>query len=62
MFIKLNSGDMLNLFWLDNFYIDKHDDTRIIYVYVNGAKKIETFETNTQASSRYTEIEQKIYG
>ena len=39
MFIKLNSGDMLNLFWLDNFYIDKHDDTRIIYVYVNGAKK-----------------------
>ena len=62
MISKWNSGDMLNLLRLDNLYIDKHDDTRIIYVYVNGAKKIETFETNTEASARYTEIEQKIYG
>lgn len=62
MFIKLNSGDMLNLFWLDNFYIDKHDDTRIIYVYVNGARKEEKFSSNNLAETRFIELQKKIFG
>ncbi len=62
MFIKLNSGDMINLYWLDNFYIDKYDDTKIIYVYVNGARKEEKFSSSNLAETRFVELQKKIFG
>lgn len=60
MFIELNNGQLLNLVWLDDLYIDKHDLKRVIYVYVNGSKKEEVFDNEGEATSRLEEIKTKI--
>lgn len=60
MFIELNNGSLVNIFWLDDIYQDMHDKTRVVYVYVNGAKKVEIFDNEQNAESRVTEIKQQI--
>lgn len=60
MFIKLNNGSLVNIFWLDDIYQDVHDKTRVVYVYVNGAKKVEIFDNEQNAESRVTEIKQQL--
>lgn len=60
MFIELNNGSLVNIFWLDDIYQDAHDKTRVVYVYVNGAKKAEIFDSEQNAESRVTEIKQQI--
>lgn len=60
MFIELNNGSLVNIFWLDDIYQDVHDKTRVVYVYVNGAKKVEIFDNEQNAESRVTEIKQQI--
>ena len=59
-FIELNNGSLVNIFWLDDIYQDMHDKTRVVYVYVNGAKKVEIFDNEQNAESRVTEIKQQI--
>lgn len=60
MFIELNNGSLVNIFWLDDIYQDVHDKTRVVYVYVNGAKKVEIFDNEQNAESRVTEIKQQL--
>lgn len=60
MFIELNNGSLVNIFWLDDIYQDMHDKTRVVYVYVNGAKKVEIFDNEQNAESRVTEIKQQL--
>lgn len=60
MFIELNNGSLVNIFWLDDVYQDVHDKTRVVYIYVNGAKKVEIFDNEQNAESRVTEIKQQI--
>ena len=60
MFIELNNGSLVNIFWLDDIYQDMHDKTRVVYIYVNGAKKVEIFDNEQNAESRVTEIKQQI--
>lgn len=60
MFIELNNGSLVNIFWLDDIYQDVHDKTRVVYIYVNGAKKVEIFDNEQNAESRVTEIKQQI--
>ena len=60
MFIELNDGSLVNIFWLDDIYQDVHDKTRVVYVYVNGAKKVEIFDNEQNAESRVTEIKQQL--
>ena len=44
----------------DDIYQDVHDKTRVVYVYVNGAKKVEIFDNEQNAESRVTEIKQQL--
>ena len=60
MFIELNNGSLVNIFWLDDIYQDAYNKTRVVYVYVNGAKKVEIFDNEQNAESRVTEIKQQI--
>lgn len=60
MFIELNNGSLVNIFWLDDIYQDVHDKARVVYVYVNGAKKVEIFDSEQNAESRVTEIKQQL--
>lgn len=60
MFIELNNGSLVNIFWLDDVYQDVHDKTKVVYVYVNGAKKVEIFDNEQNAESRVTEIKQQL--
>lgn len=60
MFIELNNGSLVNIFWLDDVYQDVHDKTRVVYVYVNGAKKVEIFNNEQNAEAKVTEIKQQL--
>lgn len=60
MFIELNNKQLLNLFWLDDVYQDPHDKTRIIYVMINGSKRIEVENSEEEATSRVTSIRNKL--
>lgn len=60
MFIELNNGSLVNIFWLDDIYQDAYNKTRVVYVYVNGAKKVEIFDDEQNAESRVTEIKQQL--
>lgn len=60
MFIELNNGSLVNIFWLDDIYQDAYNKTRVVYVYVNGAKKVEIFDNEQNAESRVTEIKQQL--
>jgi len=60
MFIELNNGDLVNLYWLDTVTIDNLNKTKLKYIYVNGSYKVEKFNSETEATSRLEEIKAKI--
>ena len=56
MFIELNTGRLLNLFWLDDVYVDIHDKKTVVYKMVNNAPRLEVFETEEEATQRLAEV------
>lgn len=60
MFIELNSGDLVNLYWLDTVIIDSLNKKKVKYIYVNGSCKVETFDTEAEATSRLSEVKSSI--
>lgn len=56
MFILLKSGAMLNLFWLQDCFVGKHDTNIVIFYMVNGAKVIEEYDNDSEAQSRVEEV------
>ena len=56
MFIVLKSGAMLNLFWLQDCFVGKHDKNIVIFYMVNGVKLIEEYDNETQAQARVEEV------
>lgn len=56
MFILLKTGAMLNLFWLQDCFVGKHDKNIVIFYMVNGSKVIEEYETEQEAKNRVDEV------
>lgn len=56
MFILLKTGAMLNLFWLQDCFVGKHDKNIVIFYMVNGSKVIEEYETEQEAKDRVDEV------
>lgn len=56
MFILLQSGAMLNLFWLQDCFVGKHDKNIVIFYMINGAKLIEEYSTEAEAQQRVEDI------
>lgn len=57
MFIKLKDGRKLNLFYLSDCFIGKHDKTVVIFYLVNGVKIIEGYATPEEAEARVKEVD-----
>ena len=56
MFILLQSGAMLNLFWLQDCFVGKHDKNIVIFYMINGTKLIEEYSTASEAQSRVEDV------
>ena len=56
MFILLKSGAMLNLFWLQDCFVGKHDKNIVIFYMINGSKVIEEYDTEQEAKDRVDEV------
>jgi len=56
MFILLKNGAMLNLFWLQDCFVGKHDKNIVIFYMVNGSKVIEEYDTEQEAQNRVEEV------
>ena len=56
MFIILKSGAMLNLFWLQDCFVGKHDKNIVIFYMVNGVKLTEEYDNEAQAQARVEEV------
>lgn len=56
MFILLQSGAMLNLFWLQDCFVGKHDKNIVIFYMINGTKLIEEYSTEAEANQRVEEV------
>lgn len=57
MFIKLKDGRKLNLFYLSDCFIGKHDKTVVIFYLVNGVKIVEGYATPEEAEARVKEVD-----
>ena len=57
MFIKLKDGRKLNLFYLSDCFIGKHDKTVVIFYLVNNVKIIEGYATPEEAEARVKEVD-----
>lgn len=60
MFIELNTGRLLNLFWLDDVYVDIHNKKTVVYKMVNNTPRLEVFETEEEATQRLEEVKTKL--
>lgn len=56
MFIKLKDGRKLNLIYLSDCFVGKHDTTKVIFYLVNGVKIVEGYDTPAEAEARVKEI------
>ena len=56
MFILLQTGAMLNLFWLQDCFQGKHEKNIVIFYMINGSKIIETYNTEQEAKKRVEDI------
>ena len=60
MFLQLKDGALVNIFWLNNVYVDTEDteDTKYIVIYemVNGSKHKEVYDTEAEANTRKDSI------
>lgn len=52
MFIMLKSGEMINLFWLQDCKLDIHDNKVVIYYMINGSMIKEVYETELEANKQ----------
>lgn len=57
MFIKLKDGRKLNLLYLSDCFVGKHDKNIVIFYLVNSTKLIEAYDTDTDAAKRVSEVE-----
>lgn len=57
MFVKLKDGRKLNLYWLSDCFVGKHDKKIVIFYMVNNTKLIEAYDTDTDAAKRVSEVE-----
>ena len=60
MFIELNTGRLLNLFWLDDVYVDIQNKKTVVYKMVNNTPRLEVFETEEEATQRLEEVKTKL--
>lgn len=51
MSIELPNGEMLNLIWVKDCYVDKHNNQRVVIEMVNGVDKVILFENQENAKS-----------
>ena len=56
MFILLKSGAMLNLFWLQDCFVGKHNKNIVIFYMINGVKLTEEYDTEAEANSRVENV------
>jgi len=56
MFILLQSGAMLNLFWLQDCFVGKHNKNVVIFYMINGSKVIEEYDTEEEAQQRVEDM------
>lgn len=56
MFIELKTGSMLNLFWLQDCFVGKHEKNIVIFYMVNGTKIIEKYDSDTEAQTRVEQV------
>lgn len=61
MFILLNTGAMLNLFWLQDCFQGKHDKNIVIFYMINGSKIIEEYATAALAEARVIEVRTAMF-
>ena len=47
---------MLNLFWLQDCFVGKHDTNIVIFYMINGAKVIEEYDSPSEAQNRVEEV------
>ena len=57
MFILLKSGAMLNLFWLQDCFVGKHDNNIVIFYMINGSKVIEEYDSAEEAQKRVEDVQ-----
>lgn len=60
MFDEYQDGSLMNCYFLDDVYQDPHDLTRVIFVRVNGSKKIEIYKSEVEAEQRVSDIKNKL--
>lgn len=60
MFIQLNDGRKLNLIYLSDCFVGKHDTSVVIFYLVNGTKLIEHYETPEEAQARVDEMKEAM--
>lgn len=56
MFIKLKDGRKLNLIYLSDCFIGKHNTNIVIFYLVNGTKLIEGYATSEEAQKRVDDV------
>ncbi len=57
MFIELTTGQLVNIFWLNNVYTE---DTDCVFEMVNGAKYKEHYDNAEDAENRCNTIHSKL--
>lgn len=55
LFIKLKDGRKLNLIYLSDCFVGKHDTTKVIFYLVNGVKIVEEYDSAAEAEARVKE-------
>lgn len=56
MFILLKDETMLNLFWLQDCYQDKHDRKIVVYLMINGTRIKEEYDTEVEAGDEVDKV------
>lgn len=60
MFLKLKDGRKLNLFYLSDCFVGKHDKTIVIFYLVNSTKLLEGYATPKEAEDRVKEVNEAM--
>lgn len=60
MFIRLQSGKMLNMRYLQDTFQGFHEKNIVIFYLTNGNKFIEKYETEEEAQDRVSEVRTKM--
>lgn len=56
MFIELQSGALLNVLWLQDCYVGIHNKNIVIYLFVNGTKYTEIYDSETEAQAQVDKV------